>query len=121
MPAVVYVVGAGPVGLMIAAQYLDAAESILRQSRMLPNPYRFVFIEKRTHYSRQQQIAIWKNTWELLPRAVRKKLAIKGCIRTSPELMGDATCYYYPAQSRAESFPDNTVFNFILQASQLSF
>jgi hypothetical protein len=111
----VYVVGAGPVGLMIAVQYLDANESKV-------NPYRFVFIEKRATYSRLQQLAFWEESWKLLPYTVKKKLAKKGCIRKSPFLMGEATCYCFPDTSSADySLPEHTVFNFVLQASYISF
>jgi hypothetical protein len=108
----VYVVGAGPVGMTIAARYLDL---LLSRGEPPNRQFEFAFIEKRSSYSRLQQLAIWKDNWEILPIAVRKKLAAKGCVRNSPFLLAPATCYLFKDQSRSETLPDGTVFAFVMQ------
>jgi NADH dehydrogenase FAD-containing subunit len=52
----VYVVGAGPVGMMAAARYLDLIQQTPQGEARQPQKFKFKFIEKRDSYSRLQQV-----------------------------------------------------------------
>jgi hypothetical protein len=117
----VFIVGAGPVGMAIAARYLDERKT---KNELLR--HRFIFIEKRSDYTRQQQLAINWDNWKRFPLEVRTELAKKGCIRASPLVLARTICYpieedegddfdAFPEQDFLREARVDTVFNFVLK------